>query len=157
MADRSQEDPVGYRHPPAESRFRKGQSGNPTGKRRGSRNRPRPTRLERLRSLMLEEAYRPITVNQNGREVVMPMAQAVLRALAVAAAKGEARAQAMFIKIVSATEEDEAAIEEMLEEARDEPKEEKRKIEYMIVDPADGSSTPYRPDGSPESTTGKVK
>jgi Family of unknown function (DUF5681) len=152
-----QEGSTGYRRPPVETRFRKGQSGNPSGKRKGSRNRPRASRLERLRSLLLEEAYRPITVNQDGGEVVMPMAQAVLRSLAVAAARGETRAQAMFIKIVGAIEEEEAAIEEMLEAEREEPKDEKRKIQIMIVDPVDGTRTPYRPDGSPEPTTGKVK
>ena len=31
--------PVGYQHPPIENRFPPGQSGNPSGRRRGSRNR----------------------------------------------------------------------------------------------------------------------
>lgn len=164
MADdpTSEENPasVGYRRPPAGVRFQKGQSGNPTGRRKGSKNRPQPSKVERLRSLMLEEAYRPIKVNQDGREVLMPMAQAVLRSLAVAAAKGEARAQAMFIKIVSATEEDEAAIEEMLEEAHAETAQ--QPIEITIVDAVDGRPAgkreviyPYN--GHPEPKVGKGK
>lgn len=128
--------PVGYRHPPAEARFRKGQSGNPAGRPRGSRNKPRPER-ERIRSLLLEEAYRPIKVNENGKEITMPMAQAVIRSLTVAAVKGDARAQAMFLKVVSASEEEEAAIEEMLEEAH---KLEKGPIGMRIIG-ADGRPT----------------
>lgn len=105
--------PAGYRHPPAEARFVKGRSGNPAGRPKGSRNRP-PTDGRQLRSLMLEEVYRPIKVRSDGEEISMPIAQAVFRALAVAAVKGEARAQAMFLKIVSATEGEKAAIEEMI-------------------------------------------
>lgn len=33
---------IGYRNPPIESRFKPGQSGNPRGRRRGSRNRASP-------------------------------------------------------------------------------------------------------------------
>ena len=35
MSSDSQEEPVGYKHPPAGSRFRPGQSGNPSGRPRG--------------------------------------------------------------------------------------------------------------------------
>src|SRR5690606_32608144 len=109
---------VGYGRPPQETRFRKGRSGNPNGKPRGTRSRQRPS-AERLASLMLEEAYRPVTVDEDGREVTLPMAQAVFRSLAAAASRGEARAQAMFFKLVSATEEIEAAAEEMPEDGAD--------------------------------------
>ena len=145
---------VGYRKPPPGTRFRKGQSGNPGGKPKGSRNKPR-SYAERLGLLMLEEAYRPVTVNEDGAEVTMPVAQAVFRSLAAAAAKGEARAQAMFLKLVSATEEQAAAIEDTLEEDREEPA--KKVIEITIVD-ANGRPTgevlyPYG--GGPEPQDGE--
>ena len=150
--------PVGYRHPPAEARFRKGQSGNPAGRPKGSRNKPRSER-ERIRSLLLEEAYRPIKVNENGTEITMPMAQAVIRSLTVAAVKGDARAQAMFLKAVSASEEEEAAMEEMLGQAHQaETRPEKVVIETRIIDTANGRPTgivyPYG-DG-PEAEGGKT-
>lgn len=81
---------VGYRHPPAG--FSKGQSGNPSGRPKGAKNKPR-TQSERLRSLMLKEAYRPIKVASDGQEITLPLAQAVFRSMAEAAAKGEVRAQ----------------------------------------------------------------
>lgn len=89
---------------------------------------------------MLEEAYRPVTVNdEGGGKITLPMAQAVLRSLAAAAAKGEARAQAMFLKLVSTSEHEEAAIEETLELAREEAQakaaaDELIEIECHIVD-----------------------
>lgn len=86
---------------------------------------------------MLEEAYRPIKINENGKEITMPMAQVVFRALAVAAAKGEARAQAMFLKLASAIEIEEAAIEQMLAEAPGEAVKEPVQIVHKIIDPAD--------------------
>lgn len=153
--------PTSYRNPPAESRFRKGKSGNPTGRPKGSRSRPPPSRGEQLRSLMLEEAYRPVKVSEDGEEITMPMARAVFRSLAEAAAKGEARAQAMFLKIVSTSEGEEAAIEEALEEARKEEAGEQAenqprvKIVTWVVDPVDGSRRLARPVVSPESTKGK--
>ncbi len=125
---------VGYRKPPEGVRFRKGQSGNPSGKPKGARNKPPPAQGA-LKSFMLEEAYRPIKVSEDGEEITLPMAQAVFRSLAQAAAKGEARAQAMFLKLVSATEDEEAAIEQMLDGARDEAA--KEPVEIRIIDPAD--------------------
>lgn len=128
--------PVGYCHPPVRSRFQKGRSGNPAGRPKGGKNAV-PPKSERLRSLMLEEAYRPIKVGEDGEEIALPVAQAVFRALADAAAKGEARAQAMFLKLVSASEREEGAIEEMFAKASEEvAAPDPVQIVYKIVDPA---------------------
>ena len=122
---------VGYGRPPQSGRFRRGRSGNPSGTPKGARNRP-VAGGERLRGLLLKEAYRPIKVTADGTEVTMPLAQAVLRSLSVAAAKGEARAQAIFFKLVSAGEIEEA---EMLAEQREKAAaEEPVEIEFHIVD-----------------------
>ena len=127
---------VGYRRPPAGARFRKGQSGNPRGRPKGSRNRPRPTQGEQLRAMILEEAYRLIKVDDEGKEVKMPMLRAVLRSLVVAAAKGEPRAQATLLRIVSASEEIEAANQRTCDEALDQAAEEPPEFIISIVDPA---------------------
>lgn len=115
--DEADSEARGFGNPPVEHRFRKAQSGNPAGRPKGSKNR-RPGLAERFRSLMLEEAYRPIKLSKDGQEITMPMTQVVLRRLAQAAAKGDARAQATFLKMVSTSEDDEKATEEIVEEAR---------------------------------------
>lgn len=99
---------VGYGKPPAHSRFRPGQSGNPRGRPRGSRNKPPPPALheERLKALILEEAYRTISVNDASGARAMPMAQAVIRSVAVNAAKGQQRAQRLFTQLLATTEKE---------------------------------------------------
>lgn len=126
---------VGYRHPPAAAQFRKGQSGNPHGRPKGSRNRPRPAQGEQLRSMILEEAYRLTEIHDGGKDVKMPVVRAVLRSLVTAAVKGEARAQDMVLRIVSAGEEMEAAHQRALDEAYDQDAQEKHEIIVKIVDP----------------------
>jgi hypothetical protein len=77
---------VGYGKPPVHTRFRKGQSGNPTG---GRRN----TEIERAKKLLQEEAYRRITVREGEKVIRMPILQAVLRNQLALAAKGSVPAQ----------------------------------------------------------------
>jgi hypothetical protein len=97
---------VGYGKPPAETRFRPGKSGNPRGRPKGSKNRPRPPALneERLKAIILEEAYRTITVNDAEGPRAIPMAQAVIRSVAVNAAKGKQRAQRLFTELLASVE-----------------------------------------------------
>ena len=99
---------VGYGKPPAETRFKPGQSGNPNGRPRGSKNRPALPALneERLKQIVLEEAYRTIPINDPSGPMTIPMSQAVMRSLAVNAAKGHQRAQRLFTELLSATERD---------------------------------------------------
>ncbi len=95
---------VGYGKPPAEHRFQKGRSGNPRG-------RPRKKKLisidpfmdTYIGNLVLTEAARPIQFRENGELVELPMAQAILRSLAVSAVKGNFRAQVAVTKLIQAT------------------------------------------------------
>jgi len=97
---------VGYGKPPAKTRFKKGQSGNPHGRPKGSRNRSKLPALneERMKTILLEEAYRTIRLNEGNGQVTIPMAQAVIRSLAVNAAKGNQRAQRLFTELLFTTE-----------------------------------------------------
>jgi hypothetical protein len=95
---------VGYAKPPEATRFKPGQSGNPRGRPKGSKNKRPALYEERMKGIILDEAYRGIQVRDGDRNVTIPMAQAVMRSIAVNAAKGHARAQRLFSELLASTE-----------------------------------------------------
>jgi Family of unknown function (DUF5681) len=96
---------VGYGKPPKARQFKPGQSGNPKGRPKGSRNSmPKTAVLERLNSLVLEEAYRSIQIRDGATLLKMPALQAALRSLSLQAAQGKQGAQRMLLELVSLVE-----------------------------------------------------
>ena len=104
LAARPTDYEVGFRKPPEATRFKPGQSGNPKGRLKGAKNRRPALHEERMKDIILDEADRTITVRDGDRNVSGPMAQAVIRSLAVNAAKGQQRAQRLFAELLVATE-----------------------------------------------------
>ena len=97
---------VGYGKPPTGSQFKPGRSGNPKGRARGAKNRLPSLSEERLKSIVLEEAYRIVKVRDGGKNVSVPMATAIVRAVAVNAAKGNNRAAQHFTQMVKVVEDE---------------------------------------------------
>jgi len=83
--------PVGYGRPPVHSRFRKGKSGNPTGKRKHGETGD-------AQALIRQEAYRLLTIREGDKVTRMPALQAVIRSQIASAAKGNVPAQRAVIK-----------------------------------------------------------
>ena len=95
---------VGYGKPPIEHRFTKGQSGNPNGRPKGSKNQPKITTGNGMRAaeeFLRHEAYRPVMIREGERVVELPAIQAVFRAMGVAAMKGNRFAQKTMAELVT--------------------------------------------------------
>jgi len=52
--------------------------------------------MERMKTIVIQEAYRTIKVNDGERRISVPLVQAAIRSLAVNAAKGQVRSQKLF-------------------------------------------------------------
>jgi hypothetical protein len=83
MARDNDEDEVGYKKPPKAFQFKKGQSGNPSGRRKAPPD---------FASDLADEMREPITLRENGRERRVTKQRAFIKALTALAIKGDVRA-----------------------------------------------------------------
>src|SRR5579872_3351434 len=88
---------VGYGKPPVHTRFRKGQSGNPRG-------RPRGTKAGRLEAIILKEAYRYVRVKEGDSIERVPAIQVMVRAMFTHGARGNGPTQRAFIEVARQSE-----------------------------------------------------
>jgi hypothetical protein len=81
---------VGYGKPPNASRFKPGQSGNPKGRPRGTKN---------LKTDLTEELNETIRITVSGRPQTISKQRALLKSLTVKALKGDARAADTLLRL----------------------------------------------------------
>lgn len=101
---------VGRGKPPVHTRFKKGQSGNPFGRRAKHQPfapRPNPTRAsDGVAAVALKEAYRLVTIREGDKIVRVPAIVAVLRAQFALAVKGNRLAQRDYLRKIQGVEDD---------------------------------------------------
>lgn len=87
---------VGYRKPPAHTRFKPGQSGNPKGRPKGVKN---------LSTDLEEELEQTITVSEGGHTHKVTKQRAMIKTMVTKAMKGDPRAAQVIVNLVRAIEE----------------------------------------------------
>ncbi len=96
---------VGYGKPPKETQFRKGQSGNPKGRPKGSRN-----LFTRLSSALIEK----VSITENGRRKTITKWDAACKQLANRSAAGDLAAARLVLSVLSQVESNDQAVGLML-------------------------------------------
>lgn len=85
---------VGYGRPPRHTRFRKGRSGNPRGRRKGARN---------LASLIAEALDRQVVVSGNAEHPTISKLEAIIAELVDKSAAADLKAMAMLFGLIQRT------------------------------------------------------
>src|SRR3954464_11100940 len=87
---------VGYRRPPVHTRFKPGQSGNPSGRVKGSKN---------LKSLFHKILNEEISLQDGSDTRKVSKAEAIMRRLIIGALKGDSRSLMTLMRIPEQTGE----------------------------------------------------
>lgn len=82
---------VGYCCPPKQTQFKKGQSGNPKGRKKGLRG---------LKTALRAELNERIAITENGKTVKLTKQQLMVKQLAAMAIKGDVRAISKLADLV---------------------------------------------------------
>jgi hypothetical protein len=96
MADRSENNlvalpqPVGYKRPPGHTRFKPGQSGNPSGRAKGNQN---------FKSLFHKILKEQVSLREGSDLRKVSKAEAIMRSLIVGALKGDSRSLATMFRL----------------------------------------------------------
>src|SRR6187200_2202164 len=89
MTDQPNDDTVGYKRPPKQHQFRRGQSGNPAGKPKGARS---------FKSDLRDELNELVPITEGGQEKVSKQ-RLLIKGLVASAIGGNARAIATIVSV----------------------------------------------------------
>lgn len=92
MADDRNDYEVGYKKPPKDTRFKPGQSGNPRGRPKGTKN---------LRTDLEEELTEKILVREGDQPKSVSKQRAVVKSIVARALKGDARAGSLLVSMMT--------------------------------------------------------
>jgi hypothetical protein len=84
--------PVGYKSPPNYTKWAKGQSGNPSGRKSGQRN---------LKTDLVEELTETIQVTEGGKLRKLTKQRALLKGILARAIKGDTRAASVVFGLIT--------------------------------------------------------
>ena len=88
---------VGYKRPPLHSRFKPGQSGNPSGRAKGSQN---------LKTLFQKILKEEVSLREGSDVRKVSKAEAIMRGLVVGALKGDTRSTVTLFRLAEQTGEE---------------------------------------------------
>jgi hypothetical protein len=91
---------VGYGKPPVDTRFKKGESGNPKGRPKGTQN---------FATVLLRTLREQVIINENGRRREISKLEAAVKQLVNKAASGDLRALSQLISLTITAEQSAAA------------------------------------------------
>ena len=81
---------VGYRSPPKSTQFKKGESGNPKGRPKGSRG---------LQNIMVEELKSNVTIHENGRSKTVKKGEVIVKQMVNKAMAGDHKAAHLVLGV----------------------------------------------------------
>ncbi|TIP29595.1 MAG: hypothetical protein E5X67_06010 [Mesorhizobium sp.] len=84
--------PIGYGKPPAETRFRKGMSGNPKGRPKGKKN---------MNTIIRDTLFGPIQIQQHGKTTTVTAFEAILLKMRNNALSGDFRSAVQALQLAS--------------------------------------------------------
>ena len=97
---------VGYGKPPKDTQFKKGKSGNPKGRPKGSTN---------FLTILEQELSQSIVVNENGKKKTITRMQAMVKRIVAGALQGDLKALMTLFEILRRTGKfEESGVEALL-------------------------------------------